>query len=77
MKKKNFIYVNYQLCKACGFCIEFCPKDVFEADEAGKPVVKRLDDCIQCGLCMYYCPDYAITLDEDQVALSKEVSGDV
>ena len=51
-------------CKACGICIAFCPKKVFERDESGKPVIKRPDDCNGCRFCELHCPDLAITIKE-------------
>lgn len=57
-------------CEGCGFCIEYCPKKVYElSNELNKrglqlPLVARLEDCSECGLCDLYCPDFAIILDK-------------
>jgi 2-oxoglutarate ferredoxin oxidoreductase subunit delta len=51
-------------CKACGICIAFCPKEVFDRDEEGKPVAERPDDCNGCRFCELHCPDFAITIGE-------------
>ncbi len=47
-------------CKACGICISFCPEDVFEKREDGKPIAVRPGDCTNCGICEVMCPDFAI-----------------
>ncbi|MFO8060154.1 MAG: 4Fe-4S binding protein [Bacillota bacterium] len=59
------IVINEQWCKACGICIEFCPKDVFTAREDGKPVVSNREACIWCEQCELRCPDFAIQLRSD------------
>jgi 2-oxoglutarate ferredoxin oxidoreductase subunit delta len=56
------VVVDFDLCKACGICVEFCPQDVFDRDELGRPVVARLDDCTACAFCERHCPDFAIDL---------------
>lgn len=56
------IEINRRWCKACGICIAFCPKNVLEADEAGRAVTARLQDCIACELCERMCPDLAVRL---------------
>jgi len=58
------IEVNYDWCKACELCIRFCPFDVLEADEEGKPRVVRLEACNNCKLCELHCPDLAILVRE-------------
>lgn len=75
-KAKKFVYVSKKLCKACGICIELCPKNVFERDEFGKADPVRPEDCIECGLCVTYCPDYAIILDPEDLELLKQISGE-
>jgi len=51
------------LCKACGRCIEACPKGCIhpgaEIDPASgfAPVTIDLDGCNACGLCFAACPE--------------------
>jgi 2-oxoglutarate ferredoxin oxidoreductase subunit delta len=65
-------------CKGCGFCIEYCPKKVYEfSDEMNQkgyrlPHPARLADCSGCGLCDLYCPDFAILLERGKEAGRKE-----
>jgi 2-oxoglutarate ferredoxin oxidoreductase subunit delta len=53
-------------CKGCGFCAEFCPKEVlvisarFNKKGYHPPDVAKPDDCVACRLCQLICPDFAI-----------------
>jgi len=58
------ITVHEGWCKACGLCIEFCPKKVLVSNHDGKPVPEKIDECINCSLCELRCPDFAITVEE-------------
>jgi 2-oxoglutarate ferredoxin oxidoreductase subunit delta len=64
------ITIIKEFCKGCGFCIEYCPKKVYELsgemNEKGYrlPSPVRIDECTECGLCDLYCPDFAIILDK-------------
>lgn len=60
---KTIIRVNRKLCKECGICIAFCPKQVFAADRVGGPEVVRPELCIACGLCVLRCPDFAVEME--------------
>ncbi|WP_432409510.1 4Fe-4S dicluster domain-containing protein [Wukongibacter sp. M2B1] len=55
---KNLI-INPELCKGCGICVAFCPKQVL-AMENEKVKAVDIEKCIKCGLCELRCPDYAI-----------------
>ena len=57
------IFVHNGWCKACGICIEFCPKHVLVPSDQGKPIPKDIDACIKCGLCELRCPDFAIIVE--------------
>ena len=67
----NKVKVIKSLCKGCGYCIEFCPKNVFEKSEELNekgviiPKIVRGEECVSCGLCVMLCPDFAITMEED------------
>jgi 2-oxoglutarate ferredoxin oxidoreductase subunit delta len=54
------------MCKACAFCLNICPTDVFAwrttANRMGWfPVtVAHEDHCVGCMLCYQVCPDFCI-----------------
>ncbi len=60
------VHIIEDRCKGCGFCIEFCPKEVLEVSEEFNvkgfhpPKVKDGTKCVLCGFCEVVCPDFAI-----------------
>ena len=60
------VYIDLEVCKGCGLCIFYCPKDVFrfsnEHNEKGYDIIEvhHPDSCVGCGLCEISCPDLAI-----------------
>lgn len=65
-KARGSVSINAELCKGCGFCIEFCPSEVleFSAEFNSKgyhpPYAVKPEACTGCDLCGIYCPDFAI-----------------
>ncbi len=65
-KARGIVVIDKELCKGCGFCIEFCPTKVLEFSEEFNsrgyhpPRIARPDACTGCDLCGIYCPDFAI-----------------
>ncbi len=57
------ITINEDWCKACGICVEFCPRDVFGTKKDGIPTIEDLRACIECGLCELRCPDFAVVVE--------------
>lgn len=60
------IHIIKERCKGCGFCVEYCPKDVLElAEEFNQkgyhpPIAVNPDACVECHLCEMLCPEFAI-----------------
>lgn len=71
-RPKAEIHIIKNQCKGCGFCIQFCPKDVLEEseeiNERGVHPPKVVDEsrCVLCGFCTSVCPDFAIFVVEKQ-----------
>lgn len=63
------VLVNKERCKGCGYCVEFCPREVLEmSDELSPkgytlPVVASDSGCLGCGLCEALCPEFAIRVE--------------
>jgi 2-oxoglutarate ferredoxin oxidoreductase subunit delta len=63
---KGVVSIVVERCKACGFCVEFCPTNVLELASAFNakgyhpPVAVNPEKCSGCDLCGMYCPDFAI-----------------
>lgn len=63
---KGAVKILVERCKACGFCVEFCPTKVLELSSAFNskgyhpPHVIAAEKCSGCDLCGMYCPDFAI-----------------
>src|SRR5689334_19643502 len=63
---KGSVQIVVERCKACGFCVEFCPTHVlalssaFNAKGYHTPYMADPEKCSGCDLCGMYCPDFAI-----------------
>lgn len=63
---KGRVSIVVERCKACGFCVEFCPTKVLALSSAFNskgyhpPHVVAPEQCSGCDLCGMYCPDFAI-----------------
>lgn len=62
------VVVAEEMCKACGFCLNVCPTDVFAwratANRLGwfPMVVAHEENCVGCMLCYQICPDFCIAV---------------
>jgi len=78
---KGRVSIVVERCKACGFCVEFCPSHVLALSSAFNskgyhpPHVVHPEKCSGCDLCGMYCPDFAICASKvvDPAAVAKKV----
>jgi len=60
------VVIGEEMCKACGFCLNVCPVDVFAYRTATNKLgwfpmyVAHEEHCIGCMLCYQICPDFCI-----------------
>lgn len=67
---KGKISFDYEYCKGCRLCVEFCPPKILAMDtskmnEKGYNLVKVVEPekCIGCAFCAIMCPDSVITVE--------------
>jgi 2-oxoglutarate ferredoxin oxidoreductase subunit delta len=71
---KGSVQIVVERCKACGFCVEFCPTKAlalsyaFNAKGYHPPYLIKPEKCSGCDLCGMYCPDFAIFGHKTQTA---------
>ncbi|MDZ7332872.1 MAG: 4Fe-4S binding protein [candidate division KSB1 bacterium] len=71
------IHIVRDRCKGCGFCVEYCPRDVLELSKEFNikgyhpPEVVQPEACVHCQLCEHLCPEFAIfvTLREEETTI--------
>jgi NAD-dependent dihydropyrimidine dehydrogenase PreA subunit len=64
------VAIDEEACVGCTLCVEICPTDVFEFDEAAAlPRVEHVAECFGCLSCSELCPAGAV--DHDGIELSE------
>lgn len=62
------VVILKERCKGCGFCVEFCPREVlalsteFNSKGYHPPYTVQQEQCLDCRLCETLCPEFAIYL---------------
>lgn len=78
--------VDKEKCKACGKCIEVCPKKLISlipydakfavacsSTDKGPVTMKACETgCIGCGICVKNCPVQAVTVSKFNAAIDQE-----
>jgi len=65
------IFIDGEVCKGCGLCIYYCPRDVLALSDQinvrGYSVaeVVNYENCTHCKLCEISCPDLAIFVEKE------------
>ncbi len=78
MAKKPFYMVLIpERCKECGICMAFCPKNILQAGEDGRPELTDPEACSGCKQCEYYCPDFAIHIEAEQERKAEKQKSEV
>ena len=63
---RGIVHILSDRCKGCGYCIEFCPKEILIFSEGFNqkgyhpPEVIKPEDCVNCHYCEIICPEFAI-----------------
>ena len=75
------VHIIREQCKGCGFCVEYCPRDVLKLSEEFNrkgyhpPDVVDPEACVSCNLCEAICPEFAIYCVNSQDKEGGETNG--
>ncbi len=61
--KYEWVKVDDDKCVSCGYCVEYCPRDVLRMGENNRPYMAYRDDCWYCDVCRFVCRTGAIELE--------------
>ena len=67
------IYIDTERCKGCGYCVEFCPREVLvmtsELNPKGYTLVAVDDEskCLACCFCEVICPEFGIKVSSNNI----------
>jgi 2-oxoglutarate ferredoxin oxidoreductase subunit delta len=67
------VVIGEDMCKACGFCLNVCPVDVFAWRNGPNKLgwvpmfVATEANCVGCMLCFQICPDFCIDVSAKEV----------
>lgn len=76
---RGIVHIINDRCKGCGYCIEFCPREVLafskEFNKKGYHPPKVVSDgCLNCHYCEQLCPEFAIYTEEALPATAEKAS---
>jgi 2-oxoglutarate ferredoxin oxidoreductase subunit delta len=66
VRPQGRIFILVERCKGCGFCVEYCPRQVLQISTRFNkkgyhyPEAVQEDACVDCDLCESLCPEFAI-----------------
>ncbi len=73
-KPPGEVHVIAERCKGCGWCVEFCPREVLRESTAWnrrgyhppEVVAGKSEDCAECHFCELLCPEFAIFVTKEE-----------
>jgi len=77
-KFRGQVFIHWDRCKGCGFCMEFCPPKALafcaEFNEHGyhPPYLADEEACTGCGRCMEVCPPRAIIMRDGSAGVEED-----
>jgi 2-oxoglutarate ferredoxin oxidoreductase subunit delta len=75
------VILSEDMCKACGFCLNICPVDVFAWRTSPNKLgwmpmfVAHEQNCIGCMLCYQICPDFCLDVSPKEVGVAAAYEG--
>jgi 2-oxoglutarate ferredoxin oxidoreductase subunit delta len=79
---QGVIHIIENQCKGCGFCVEYCPREVLRMSDGYNlkgyhpPIVADENECVNCQLCEIICPEFAIFVTSQNNLFVSQVAPD-